>query len=178
MYDYIRLIVRKNFSICSVGDREYSLFSKHDVHISRTTITDVIFKFVEIVQKNISEEVIGKRSALLFYGWTHNLIHFFVHYLVYITKDSVLENWIATKQFIARLKLISASPMENSGGNKIDCESVDEHIETKSENEKSDTMTHIHFWNIWSVSSIIWIMGHLLFVWKQCREHAHIQVKR
>ena len=76
VHGYIRWIVLCSRTVNEVEDLEFPRINRFSVSISVKTLTEVMFKLVELVESKIADEMAGSKGALLFDGWSSGRVHY------------------------------------------------------------------------------------------------------
>ena len=113
MHDWIKLIVNKCLPLSIVEDETFRAFSKHEVPISRKQMKKVIFKLVELVEKQIGAEMKDAGiGALMHDAWTKDSIHYLGMIASYMADVTVkVHGGIEEHKKELRLVLLSVAPM-------------------------------------------------------------------
>ena len=90
-------------------------FRKFDDSISRKTFNSTLLKVVEIMEREIKQEMAGTKGAILYDGWSKNGTHSVGTFAVYSRTVEVFINGKVVQTSVVETPLISVSSMGQVG---------------------------------------------------------------
>ncbi len=69
--------------VCHVENHEFRRVCKHEIEVVRKTVTDVIFKLTELVDRRIVKVLCSTTGAIVYDGWSENSVHYVAIYASY-----------------------------------------------------------------------------------------------
>ena len=87
LYDWIRMIVDKNWPVSSVEDRDYRAVFKHTHKVSYKRICMMIFLLGELVEEKITSQLQNKHAVAIYDGLTRSGTHYIALYVSYILNE-------------------------------------------------------------------------------------------
>ena len=121
MYSYIRLITMCNLPVSIVEDSIFRSVSRFEARLKRSSIVEVMFKLVELVEKRIAEELVSTIGAIMYDGWSSCSTHYVAAYALYMSSTSVVVNGTVQKSSIPRFTLLSVAPMGQINEEAMNC---------------------------------------------------------
>ena len=102
VYDFIKMIVRKNLPLSVVDDNDYRVAFKHQHKFSSKLIRDVLFNLVPMVEEAITKEMkCAELGAIMHDGWSK----FGTHYVALFAQYNC-----RTTTFIGKVKKVTINP--------------------------------------------------------------------
>lgn len=84
---------------------------KFDTIISRSTLSEVILKLVELVDKKIAAELQETKGSVIYDGLTQNRLHYVALIASFCIKVPVILNGTSAQEDKPRLVLLSFAPL-------------------------------------------------------------------
>ena len=122
LFDWIEMIVMKNWEVCCVEDSLYWSKLKHDNNFSIKTVRAVIIAMTCVVEVKLAAEMkaVGKGS-IVHDAWTKFGTHFFGLFSTYMASRQYLVEGSMLTIYKPIISLLSVSPLHT-----ISCKSQDE----------------------------------------------------
>eukprot|EP00985_Skeletonema_marinoi_P021117 scaffold12803_cov94-Skeletonema_marinoi.AAC.2 len=86
-FDYVKMIVKKNWPITCVEDADYRSVFKHTHKFSYKRMCMILFLLGEIVEETITEQLKNKHALGIYDGVTRGGIHYVGFYVSYIINE-------------------------------------------------------------------------------------------
>lgn len=111
IHAYLDLIVGKSLPLSLVESAQFRAVSRYEHNVGVPKMTEVIFKLVELVEKEVGAEMRKTKGAILYDGWSANSMHFTGVIASYCTDVDVREKNTPRTVSLPRLTLLAMSPM-------------------------------------------------------------------